>query len=404
MGKSEASVDIEVPAVGEAITEGRLSAWLKSDGDYVEEDEPLFELETDKASTEVPAPTSGVLRVKTPEGEMVSIGAVVGSIEPGEAPANGKAEKEPKSEAKPAEKAEPAGEEPKVAPAARGLIAERGLDANAIKGTGRGGLITKEDVAGHGEPRASATGGKPAPVADAPRSPKGGERRERMSSIRARIASRLVESQHTTATLTTFNECDLSSVMALRSKYKELFKEKHEVGLGFMSFFVKAAVSALKAFPLVNARIDGDEVVFQDFHDVGVAVSTEKGLMVPVVRGADSLSFADVEKEIVRLAGKARDGKVTIDDLQGGTFTITNGGIFGSLLSTPILNLPQCAILGMHTIQKRPVVVNDEIVVRPMMYLALSYDHRLIDGREAVQFLVHIKECVEQPERMLLGV
>jgi 2-oxoglutarate dehydrogenase E2 component (dihydrolipoamide succinyltransferase) len=296
------------------------------------------------------------------------------------------------------------------------VLAEAGLQPADVTGTGPGGRITKEDALAAQQARASpgrqpGEDGKAAPEV-APPTPRPDGRgspdrritRQPMTPIRRRIAERLLESQNTTATLTTFNECDLSAVMDLRVRYNERFEKKHGVKLGFMSVFVKAAVEALKAFPVVNARIDGTEIVTQHFYDIGVAVSTEKGLMVPVIRDADRLGFADIEKAIAELAKKARDGKITVTDLEGGTFTITNGGIFGSMLSTPILNPPQSAILGMHAIQKRPVVVNDQIAIRPMMYLALSYDHRLIDGREAVQFLVRVKECVENPERMLLEV
>jgi 2-oxoglutarate dehydrogenase E2 component (dihydrolipoamide succinyltransferase) len=295
------------------------------------------------------------------------------------------------------------------------LAEARGIDPGQLTGSGRGGRITKQDVLEHprdgngasreGDP---ASRGRQRPVEKdktpvAPGSPER-ETRQRMSAIRQRIAAKLVESQRATASLTTFNEVDLSAVMALRARFKDKFKEKHAIGLGFMSFFVKAVVESLKSYPLVNARIDGGDIVYQHFYDVGVAVSTEKGLMVPVVRDCDRKGFAEIEQEIAALAGKARDGKISVGDLQGGTFTITNGGIFGSLLSTPILNPPQTAILGMHAIQKRPVAVEDQVVIRPMMYLALTYDHRLIDGREAVLFLVRVKECVEDPDRLMLEI
>jgi 2-oxoglutarate dehydrogenase E2 component (dihydrolipoamide succinyltransferase) len=292
-----------------------------------------------------------------------------------------------------------------LSPSARVRVESRGLDPNRLTGTGRGGRIIKQDLVeapaatGNGAPSAV-----PAPLTAVTHDSGRRESRERMSGLRQRIAARLVESQHTTASLTTFNEADLHAVNELRARYKDRFKERHGVGLGYMSFFVKAAIEALKAFPLVNARIDGAEIVYQHFYDIGVAVSTDRGLMVPIVRDADRLSFAQIEQRIAELAVKARDGKIAVADLQGGTFTITNGGIFGSLLSTPILNPPQTAILGMHAIQKRPVVVQDQIVIRPMMYLALTYDHRLIDGREAVQFLVRIKEGIENPERLMLEI
>jgi 2-oxoglutarate dehydrogenase E2 component (dihydrolipoamide succinyltransferase) len=297
-----------------------------------------------------------------------------------------------------------------VSPAARQLAADQHVDISQLAGTGRGGRVMKEDVLKHLRhhpaqlelPEAPATAPVKPQAEEA--KPQGRETRQRMSSIRQRIAERLVVAQHSAAHLTTFNEADLSGVMGLRAKYKDSFQKKHGVALGFMSFFVKACVEALKAFPLVNARIDGNDIVYHNFYDLGVAVSTEKGLMVPVVRNADRLSFAEIERNIAELADKARAGKIAVQDLQGGTFTITNGGVFGSLLSTPLINPPQSGILGMHTIQKRPVVVNDQIFIRPMMYLALTYDHRLIDGREAVGFLLRVKECIEAPDRLLLDV
>jgi len=417
-------VEIKVPSVGESVTEGRLARWLKPNGAAVQRDEMVCELETDKATAEVPAPAAGVLKHIAKEGDTVRIGAVIGSIDPAGVPASG-GRQPPDVKNQGANAPRSPGLEKKVPvlmPAARRAAEEEGVDPAKVTGTGRGGRILKEDVlaaktAGNGEPGptgepgALAPGGPPganAPgspsVAHAPGSPGQRETRVRMTGIRQRIAERLVQSQQTTATLTTFNEADLSGVMAIREKYKDRFKERHGVGLGFMSFFVKAVVEALKTFPVVNARIDGADVVHQHFYDIGVAVSTDRGLLVPIVRDADLLSFAEIEKTIAELAAKARDGKVSVTDLQGGTFTITNGGVFGSLLSTPILNPPQSAILGMHTIQKRPVAIGDQVVIRPMMYLALSYDHRLIDGREAVQSLVRIKECVETPERMLLEI
>jgi 2-oxoglutarate dehydrogenase E2 component (dihydrolipoamide succinyltransferase) len=417
------TVAIKVPSVGESITEGTISRWLKKEGDFVRAQEPVFELETDKATSAVPAPASGTLHVGVPEGQTVPIGAVVGQIDPGgKPPPEGDSKKrepapkparEPaKAEAKapapaPAAPPKPPGE-PVLSPAARQLAADRGVEANAVAGTGRGGRVTKEDVVNFLEKQAPpgpppTAEAAPPPAATAPPAPPR-ETRQRMSAIRQRIAEKLVASQQNTATLTTFNEADMSAVMALRARYKDKFREKYEVNLGFMPFFVRACVEALKAFPVVHARMEGSEIVYPGAYNLGVAVSTEKGLMVPVLRDADRLSFADIDKAIAELAAKARAGKIEPADLQGGTFTITNGGVFGSLLSTPILNPPQSAILGMHTIQKRPVVVDDQIVIRPMMYLALSYDHRLIDGREAVLFLVRVKECVEAPERMLLEV
>ncbi|WP_337177272.1 2-oxoglutarate dehydrogenase complex dihydrolipoyllysine-residue succinyltransferase [Paludisphaera sp.] len=412
------AVPISVPSVGESISEGILAKWLVADGSAVKAGDPLYELETDKASNVVPAPASGVLKVQAAEGDVVAIGATVGVIDPSAAPA--KAEAKPKADApaKDAPKADapanaiPDGASGHLSPAVRRIVAEEGVDASQVEGTGKGGRLTKGDVIAHVEAGASAKAAPspapptpaPAPAAPRPTAPAGGERRERMSGLRQRIAQRLVEAQRTAAILTTFNEVDLSRVMAARAKYKETFKKAHGVSLGFMSFFIKASIEALKAFPAVNGRIEGNEIVYNDFYHIGVAVSTDRGLMVPVIRDADQLSFAGIEKAIAEFADKARKGAIGVDDLQGGTFTLTNGGVFGSLLSTPILNPPQSGILGMHAIQKRPVVVDDQIVIRPMMYLALSYDHRLIDGREAVSSLVRIKECLEDPERLLLEV
>jgi 2-oxoglutarate dehydrogenase E2 component (dihydrolipoamide succinyltransferase) len=396
-------VDIKVPSVGESVTEGILSRWLKKDGEVVRAEEPVVELETDKATQEVVAPASGALRIGVREGETVQVGAVIGRVEEGAAAAaTVKPQAAPTKPAPSPPSPPPISRETALSPSARVHVEAKGIDPNQLTGTGRGGRITKQDVIDH-RPTSTPAGNGPAPP---PSVVPAGERetRQRMSAIRRRIAQRLVESQQSTASLTTFNEADLSAVNALRAKYKDKFKERYGISLGFMSFFVKASVEALKTYPLVNARIDGPDIVFQHVFDIGVAVSTEKGLMVPVLRDCDGKNFAEIEKGIAELAAKARDGKVSVTDLQGGTFTITNGGVFGSLLSTPILNSPQTAILGMHTIQKRPVVVNDQIVVRPMMYLALTYDHRLIDGREAVLFLVRVKECIEDPERLMLEV
>jgi 2-oxoglutarate dehydrogenase E2 component (dihydrolipoamide succinyltransferase) len=423
-------VEIKVPSVGESVTEGILSRWLKKDGDAVRADEPVVELETDKATQEVVAPAAGRLRTAVNEGATVQVGAVIGRIEEG-AEATAPPKQPPKEAKQKAQKEaagkiekvtepaamlspRPAAREPALSPAARVAAEARGIDASRLTGSGRGGRVTKQDVLEH-RPEGNGARREPTsrereraeevthPAAHAPGS-SDRETRQRMSAVRQRIAARLVESQRATASLTTFNEVDLSAVIELRSRYKDTFKEKHGVRLGFMSFFVKASVEALKTHPLVNARLDGPDVVYQNFYDIGVAVSTEKGLMVPIVRDCDSKGFAEIETEIAGLAGKAHDGKISVSDLQGGTFTITNGGLFGSLLSTPILNPPQTAILGMHAIQKRPVVDNDAIVVRPMMYLALTYDHRLIDGREAVLFLMRVKECVESPERLMLEI
>jgi 2-oxoglutarate dehydrogenase E2 component (dihydrolipoamide succinyltransferase) len=400
------AVEVKVPSAGESVTEAILARWLKKDGDYVKADESVVEMETDKASQEISAPAAGTLRTAVAEGTTVAVGAVIGRIEEG-TPAP-KAATAPAAAAAAPVTSAPLSPKPNAAlsPSARVLAQSKGIDPQRLSGSGRGGRIIKQDVvpshsppSGNGAPPPAET-----PAAVVPGSPDKRETRERMSGIRQRIATRLVEAQQKTASLTTFNEADLQEVNELRARYKESFKEKHGVGLGYTSFFVKAVVEALKAFPLVNARIDGAEIVFQHFYDIGIAVSTDRGLMVPILRDADKMSFATIEKSVAELAAKARDGKIQVSDLQGGTFTITNGGIFGSLLSTPILNPPQTAILGMHAIQKRPIVVNDQVTIRPMMYLALTYDHRLIDGREAVQFLVRIKEGIENPERLMLEI
>jgi 2-oxoglutarate dehydrogenase E2 component (dihydrolipoamide succinyltransferase) len=425
-----ATVSIKVPGVGESITEGILARWLKADGAPVKAGEPLFELETDKASNVVPAPSSGVLRVKIAEGTTVAIGAEIGLIDSsasaaaqaqvdgssaGAASAASASPTAPRADS--AVAASVNGGEAKeihLSPAVRRIVAEERLDPAAIAATGPGGRLTKGDVLEHVSASSAAIASPPRESAVASAQPAATikpsatavprETRKRMSGIRQKIAQRLVEAQRTAAILTTFNEADMSAIMDLRNKYKEAFKNKHSIGLGFMSFFVKAAVEALREFPAVNARVEGSDIVYHNVYDVGVAVSTERGLMVPVIRDADKLSFAGIEKAIAAYAVKAREGTISVADLQGGTFTITNGGVFGSLLSTPILNPPQSGILGMHAIQNRPVARGDQVVVRPMMYLALSYDHRIVDGREAVSFLVKIKEKVESPERLMLDV
>jgi len=395
--------EIKVPSVGESITEGVLSRWFKKNGELVKVNEPLFEVETEKATTEVVAPQTGVLSTLVKEGDKVNIGAVVGSVDGLKVPAESvSAEKvatvaNEKKEEKTQSSAVPSN------PSARHLAETKGVDLALVKGSGKGGRILNEDVVAHVQNQVSTSVGSSV-VTKEIRKDIARETRQRMTPIRQRIAERLLQAQQNAAILTTFNEADMTAVMDLRAKYKDSFTKRHGVGLGFMSFFVKAVIEALKAFPAVNARIDGNEIVFQHFYDIGVAVSTEKGLMVPVLRDADSMTFAEIEKRIVELATKARDNKIAVTDLQGGTFTITNGGIFGSMLSTPILNPPQSGILGMHSIQKRAVVVNEQIVIRPMMYLALSYDHRIIDGREAVSFLVRVKECLENPERIFLAI
>lgn len=405
-----ATISIQVPGVGESITEGILARWLKPDGSAVKANEPLFELETDKVSSVVNAPAAGILKIGTAEGTTVPIGATVGTLDPSGAPA---AEAAPAPATAPAPAAAPKApangpaSTAELSPATRRIVEEEGVDPSKVQATGPGGRITKGDVIDHlAKPAAPATSPAPAPVAEAPRPASGGPRetRQKMTGIRLKIAQRLVEAQHTAAILTTFNEADMSRVMELRARYKDAFQKKHGVGLGFMSFFVKAVIEALKAYPAVNGRIDGQDIVYNHAYDIGVAVSTERGLMVPVVRDADSLSFAGIEKAIGDYAKKARDGAISVADLTGGTFTITNGGVFGSLLSTPILNAPQSGILGMHSIQKRPVAIEDQVVIRPMMYLALSYDHRIVDGKGAVSFLVKVKECIENPERMLIDI
>ncbi|MDX2038762.1 MAG: 2-oxoglutarate dehydrogenase complex dihydrolipoyllysine-residue succinyltransferase [Isosphaeraceae bacterium] len=406
------AVEIKVPNAGESITEGTVARWLKPDGAAVKQDEPVCEIETEKTLIEANAPASGILKIAVAEQTVVPIGAVIGTIDPsgsGAAPAAVPAPANHSSA--PAAPQPSATTEPALAPAVRRLVAENSIDPASIEGTGRAGRITKGDVlekmaqpspapAAPQMPLAAQAEPKPA----APPATEGRETRKRMTGIRQTIAARLVEAQQTAAILTTFNEADMSRIMEIRAKYKDAYQKKHGVGLGFMSFFVKAVVEALRAFPAVNGRIDGNELVFHNYYNIGVAVSTERGLMVPVLRDADQLSFAQIEKQIGVFATKAREGTISVNDLQGGTFTITNGGVFGSLLSTPILNPPQSGILGMHTIQKRPVAVDDQVVIRPMMYLAHSYDHRMIDGKEAVSFLVRIKECVENPERLMLEI
>jgi 2-oxoglutarate dehydrogenase E2 component (dihydrolipoamide succinyltransferase) len=416
------STEIVVPALGESVTEATVAQWLKKVGDKVSRDEPLVELETDKVTLEVNAAADGVLEeILADAGATVEVGAKLGILGSGDGAAAAPAAPAKSEPAAPAPKAEaPAAAEAEEAimPAARKLIEENGLDAAAIKGTGKGGRITKEDVLAHLSQRAQpATGGNGAAGAGtvieipaftrpegAPRPQKDREERVRMSKLRKTIATRLKQAQNTAAMLTTFNEVDMSALMATRAQYKDSFEKKHGVKLGFMSFFVKACITALKELPAVNAEIDGDEIVYKNYYDIGVAVGTPQGLVVPVVRDADRLSFAEVEKTIGELGRKARDGKLSMADLTGGTFTISNGGVYGSLMSTPILNPPQSGILGMHKIQERPVAIGGKVEVRPMMYLALSYDHRIIDGREAVTFLVRVKECLEDPQRILLDI
>jgi 2-oxoglutarate dehydrogenase E2 component (dihydrolipoamide succinyltransferase) len=418
--------EIKVPQLPESITDATLVAWHKKPGDAVTRDENLADLETDKVVLEVPAPANGVLvELKVQTGAVVTAGQLLALVEEGAqtvaAPAVAKA-------APPAEELKATGTDgskEKLSPSVRRLIEENRLDAAAIPASGRDGRLTKSDVvdfisrkpgtAPAASPTESATAiasaPAPAPAARAPTptapvlpSSARGEHRVTMTRLRARIAQRLIEAQSTQALLTSFNEVDLTAVQELRARYKDRFEKEHGVKLGFMSFFVKASIEALKKFPVINASVDGNDIVYHEFYDIGVAVSTERGLVVPIVRDADVKSFATIEKEIGEYAKKARSGGLAIEDLTGGTFTITNGGVFGSLMSTPIVNAPQSGILGMHKIQERPMVVAGQIAIRPMMYIAITYDHRIIDGREAVQFLVTVKDCLEDPGRMLLGI
>ncbi len=413
-------IEIRVPQLPESVADATLVTWHKQAGQSVSRDENLADLETDKVVLEVPAPVNGILKeLKIGPGTSVTSGQLLAVLEEGAAPAiapaKAAAPAAAPAAAAPAAKAAPAPANDKLAPSVRRMVEEKQLDPAKIPATGRDGRLTKGDVVEYlDQPAAKAAGGdKPAAAAPnksgaAPSTAVGAagrqDQRVPMTRLRARIAERLLEAQHTQAQLTTFNEVDLKAVMDVRAKYKDSFEKKHGVKLGFMSFFVKAAVEALKRFPTVNASIEGNDIVYHEYYDIGVAVSTDRGLMVPVIRDADLKSYADIEKEIGQFAVKAREGKITLEDLTGGTFSITNGGTFGSMMSTPIVNMPQSAILGMHATKERPVVINGEVVVRPMMYVAVSYDHRIIDGREAVQFLVAIKECLEDPARLLLGV
>jgi 2-oxoglutarate dehydrogenase E2 component (dihydrolipoamide succinyltransferase) len=464
--------EITVPAAGEAVTEGDIARWYKADGDYVEMDEIILELETDKASLEIGAEVAGILRITVAEGETVPVGSVIGYIEPGDAPAAKAApEPEPVAEPEPTPAPEPAvevapapavsdegGSSDIASPAARKLLAENDVSAKDVVGTGKGGRITKADVEKFVvglqqrerilQPEVAALAAASVPIEKAPvispdetmmflrrggsyvalgqeqsepeqskaaakvTIPDGADlgdhsrtvERVKMSRMRRTIASRLIEAQQGAALLSTFNEVDMGPVMAIRARHKDEYREKHGTGLSFMTFFTKAVALALQEFPDVNAMIDGEEIVYQHFYDIGIAVATPKGLVVPVVRDADKLSFQQVDAEIVRLAKKGRDGKMTLDELAGGTFSITNGGVFGSMLSTPIVNRPQSAILGMHNIVERPVVKDGQVVVAPIMYVALTYDHRIIDGSTSVRFLVKIKKLIEEPTRLMLDL
>ncbi len=405
-------VELKVPEVGESITEVMVGEWLKHKGDHADRDETVVMIETDKVTVELPAPVAGViLEIKVDQGQTASVGDVIGFMEEGEAagksaepaePAKAKPAKAPEpAKAKPAQAPEPKGET-RVMPAAERALSERGLSASDVQATGPGGRLLKEDVQRH-EARAPVPARAPAPAP----APSSGSREEEvvaMTPMRKRIAERLVESQQNAALLTTFNEIDMSAVIALRKEYQPKFQEKYGIKLGFMSFFVKAAIEALKLIPQVNAEIRGTDIVYKNYYDIGVAVGGGRGLVVPVIRNADRLSFAEVEQTIADLAARAKDNKLKLEELQGGTYTISNGGIYGSLLSTPIINPPQSGILGLHAIQDRAVVRDGQVVVRPMMYVAMTYDHRVVDGRESVTFLKRIKECVEEPNRILLEV
>ena len=415
---SNTLVDLFVPGLGESVTEARIASWVKADGDFVLADDVVAELETDKATVELPAGTQGVLRIVKTAGQTVNVGDVVARVEKGAKAADKNSTAAPAT-AVPKPTGGDRASNKTLSPAVERMVKENNIDPAAVSPTGPGNRITKGDVVQFLETRGSTptpavtaapvAAARPTPVkptvavpaiqGDGPE-----ETRVEMSKLRETIARRLVEAQHNAAILTTFNEIDMSAVMALREKYKEKFEKTHSVGLGFLSFFARAACAAAKAVPIVNAQLQNRIVIYKNNVHLGVAVATEKGLVVPVVRYANKLSMARIEAEIKRLAQRAREGKITLDELGGGTFTITNGGVFGSLLSTPILNPPQSAILGLHKIEKRAVVVNDQIVIRPMMYAALSYDHRIIDGQQAVSFLVHIKESMEDPTRLLLEI
>jgi 2-oxoglutarate dehydrogenase E2 component (dihydrolipoamide succinyltransferase) len=416
--KAETMAEIRVPTLGESVTEATIGKWFKKPGDAVAVDEPLVELETDKVTIEVPAPAAGVLSdIAAKDGDTVAVGAVLGQIKEGAGAAPAKAAPQaaaPQPVAAPpppksAPAAAPAADKP-LAPSVRKIAAETGIDATAMSGTGKDGRVTKGDMLAAieraaaqptpvAQPAAAVQVRAPSPADDAAR-----EERVKMTRLRQTIARRLKDAQNTAAMLTTFNEVDMGHVMALRTQYRDLFEKKHGTKLGFMGFFVRACVQALKEIPAVNAEIDGADIIYKNYYHIGIAVGTERGLVVPVLRDCDQKSLAEIEKSISDFGHRARDGALKIDEMQGGTFTITNGGIYGSLMSTPILNAPQSGILGMHKIQDRPMVVGGKVEVRPMMYLALSYDHRLVDGREAVTFLVRVKECLEEPARLVLDL
>jgi 2-oxoglutarate dehydrogenase E2 component (dihydrolipoamide succinyltransferase) len=401
------TIEIRVPQLPESVADATLVAWRKQPGESANRDENLADLETDKVVLEVPAPAAGVIKeFKVQQGATVKSGDLLAIFEPGAASTAPKSSAKVEAAAKSESVSAKAASGAKLGPAARRVIEETGVEAAAVSGTGRDGRVTKADVVAHAAKQAAPTA-TPAKAsatgAVAPSGPRA-EQRVPMTRLRARIAERLVQAQHTAALLTTFNEVDLTAINELRTRHKDRFEKQHGVKLGFMSFFVKASIEALRKVPVMNAAVDGNDIIYHEYYDIGVAVSTDRGLVVPVLRNAENLGFAEIERQIADFGSRARSGSLSIEELQGGTFTVTNGGVFGSLLSTPIVNAPQSAILGMHKIQDRPIVVNGQVVVRPMMYLAVSYDHRIIDGREAVQFLVAIKENLEDPGRILLGL
>ena len=405
------SIEIKVPPLPESVSDATLITWHKQAGDSVSRDENLVDLETDKVVLEVPAPSSGVLQeIKVQDGAVVTAGDVLAILDESAVAATEEKAPAAKTAAKATQPKATDNNKPiKTSPAVRRLLEEHDLDETTVLGTGKDGRITKADVLAFlkSDDSSNVTPGDPAPPVMDDGGLVGLERREQrvpMTRLRARIAERLIDAQQSAAMLTSFNEVDLSKVMSLRARYRDAFEEKHGVRLGFMSFFAKAATESLKKFPVVNASVEGTDVIYHNYYDIGIAVSTERGLMVPVIRDVDQLSFAEFERDLGEIAKKAQSGTIEMKELTGGTFTITNGGVFGSMMSTPILNQPQSAILGMHAIQKRPMVVDDEIVVRPMMYLALTYDHRIVDGKDSVQFLVSVKELLEDPERLLLQI
>ena len=401
------TIEIRLPQLPESVGDTTLVAWRKQPGEAANRDENLADLETDKVVLEVPAPAAGVIKeFKVQQGATVKSGDLLAIFEPGAAAVAAPKASKAETVAAKTETAAKSASGAKLGPAARRVVEETGVEAAAVSGTGRDGRVTKADVVAHAA-KQSAPAATPSKSASAGKAVPSGPRAEQrvpMTRLRQRIAERLVQAQHTAALLTTFNEVDLTAINELRARHKDRFEKELGVKLGFMSFFVKASIEALRKVPVMNAAVDGNDIIYHEYYDIGVAVSTDRGLVVPVLRNAENLGFAEIERQIADFGTRARSGSLTIEELQGGTFTVTNGGVFGSLLSTPIVNAPQSAILGMHKIQERPVVVNGQVVVRPMMYLAVSYDHRIIDGREAVQFLVAIKDCLEDPGRILLGL